>query len=466
MTDSMAVPSSFDSTRYTGDDPEDHHPNLVQAQAEAVTNLLLGRSLGLPNTYAFDSRTALSLTAAVLGSRAAVLESTGSPNGKQRLRDANPLILRWYTADPEADFFACCADQLRRLEGQRRFILSFWKPIDRNDELRLELADALTKRTAFPAAIKAIDRPGPDGIGEMERAFTTLLQLDQYCAERPGRGGVSPGAKTTLANYVTGFEQLAGEELETVMGTGIDIDTVMHLQESVREQAPEDKFNRGWAHHEVDRGGGEDNCDPFLVQQRQLIDTLYNKVLADSLGQNHTLLSSVPRSVGNEKLEQVNAFALDLIRYIQGRRQEEEAAPRFSGTPDMSELFRRASSVPDLQPAPLAILLKAYWELIADDDRWPAWQESCQHLEKSLHRALDLKEAGRNGDAQLSDAWLGHLTLLEEKMPHITVRDGKLYASVDQPGEDHCTMTGLYEFYADSLAAAEYVDHYLRRAVG
>jgi hypothetical protein len=465
MTDSMAVPSSFDSTRYTGADPDDHHPNLVQAQAEAVTNLLLGRSLGLPNTYAFDSRTALSLTAAVLDSRAAALESTTSPAGKQRVGDANPLLLRWYTPDPKADFFACCADQLRRLTGQKRFILSFWKPIDRNDKLRLELADALTKRTDFPAAIKAIDRPGPDGIGEMERAFTTLLQLDKYCAEHPGRGGVSPGAKTTLANYVTGFEQLAGKELETVMDGGIDIDTVMHLQESVRKQAGDDKSNRGWAHHEVDKGGGEDDCDPFLVQQRQLIDTLYNKVLADSLGQNHTLLSSVPRSIGNEKLEQVNAFALDLIRYIQSR-QDEEAAAIFSGTPDMSELFLRASSIPDLPPAPLAILLKAYWELVADDDRWPAWQQSCQRLEKSLHRALDLKRSGRKGDAQLSDSWLGHLSLLEEKMPHITVRDGKLYTSVDQPGEDHCTMTGLYEFYADSLAAAEYVDHYLKRAVG
>ena len=191
-------------------------------------------------------------------------------------------------------------------------------------------------------------------------------------------------------------------------------------------------------------------------------------MLADSLGENHSLLSSVPRSVGNRKLEQVNAFALDLIRYIQERRADQieaEVPARFHGKPDMSELFLRASSVPDLQPAPLGILLEAYWELVADDDRWLAWGQSCDRLERSLHRALELR-AQRLTDAQLSDAWLAHLSLLEEKMPHITVRDGKLFASIDQPGEDHCTMTGLDEFHADSLAAAEYVNHYLKRAVG
>jgi hypothetical protein len=465
----MAVPSSFDSTRYTGEDPNDHHPNLVQAQAEAVTNLLLGRSLGLPNTYAFDSRTALNLIAAILDTRAAALTSSTSPAGRQRIRDANPLILRWYT-DRDQDFFGCCAEQLRRQKGQKRFILSFWKPIDRKDELRDELANALTEeRPVFPAAIREIDRPGPDGAGEMERAFGTLLQLREYYRgdpEHPERGGVTPGAKTSLLDYVTGFEELTGGELEKVMDGGIDIDTVMHLQESIGRQARDDKFNRGWAHHEVARNGGERAPDQFFVQQRQFIDTLYNKVLADSLGENHTLLSSVPRSVGNKKLEQVNAFALDLIRYIQGGRPEEEkAAAPFSGKPDMSELFRRASSIPDLPPAPLAVVLKAYWELIADDDRWAAWRQSCDWLEKSMHRALDLKAQGLE-DAQLSDAWLAHLTLLDEKMEHITVRDGKLYASIDQPGEDHCTVTGLDQFYADSLSAAEYVEHYLSRALG
>jgi hypothetical protein len=464
----MVIPSSFDSTRYTGADPSDHHPNLVQAQAEAVTNLLLGRPLGLPNTYAFDSRTALNLIAAVLDTRAAVLgKKTTSAAGKQRIQDADPLILRWYTRHDDMDFFGCCADQLRRLEGQTRFILSFWKPIDREDELRVQLADALTAgEPEFPAAIRDIDQPGPAGIGEMEWAFNTLVKLNNYCRPKPSRGGKSPGAEISLLDYVKGFEDLAGKDLETVMGGGIDIDTVRLLQESVARQVPTDKSNRGWAHHAVEGAGGDGQCDPFLTQQRQFIDTLYNKVLADSLGENHSLLSSVPRSIGNEKLEQVNAFALDLIRFIKVRLQPGAETPApFNGRPDMSELFVRASSIPDLQPAPLSILLTAYWELIADDDRWPAWQQSCNRLERSLHRALDMR-AEELEDAQLSDAWLAHLSQLEEKMPHITIRDGKILAPIDQPGEDHCTMTGLYQFHADSLSAAEYLDHYLKRAVG
>jgi hypothetical protein len=471
MTDSMVIPSSFDSTRYTGDDPSDHHPNLVQAQAEAVTNLLLGRSLGLTNTYAFDSRTALNLIAAVLDTRTLVYKRTESLAGKQRIDDTDPFILRWYTTE-DLNFFGCCADQLNRLEGQRRFILSFWKPIDRKDPLRVQLAQAFTSpKPEFPAAIREIDEPKRDGIGKMERAFETLIQLDRYCHDRPGRGGESPGSPVSLLDYVTDFQNLAGSELEEVIDGGIDIDTVMHLKESVARQKPGDKSARGWAHHLVEGAGGEEECekyDPFLVEQRQLIDTLYNKVLADSLGENHTLLSSVPRTVGNRKLEQVNAFGLDLIRYIQQRRADQvnaEVPVRFHGRPDMSELFLRASSVPGLQPAPLGILLTTYWELIADDDRWPAWRQSCGRLERSLHRALELRRQGL-ADAQLSDAWLAHLSLLDEKMPHITVRDGKLFAAIDQPGEDHCTMTGLDEFYADSLAAAEYVDHYLKRAVG
>jgi hypothetical protein len=474
MTDSVAIASSFDSTRYTGDDPGYHHPNLVQAQAEAVTNLLLGRSLGLANTYAFDSRTALNLIAVILGTRANAYQRTKSPAGKQRIADADPLMLRWYISKTTTrpDFFGCCADQLRRLEGQSRFILSFWKPIDRKDQLRVQLADALTAaKPDFPAAIREIDEPKHDGIGEMERAFETLIHLDEYCHQRQGRGGRSPGSHIGLVDYVTDFEGMARKDLEKVMGGGIDIDTVIGLQESVARQKPEDKSARGWAHHLVDGAGGEEECqqkNPFLVQQRQLIDTLYNKGLADSLGENHSLLSSVPRTVGNRKLEQVNAFALDLIRYVQERRADQvqaEVPARFHGTPDMSELFLRASSVPDLQPAPLGNLLDAYWDLVADDGRWPAWRQSCNRLERSIHRAQELR-AQRLADTQLSDAWLAHLSLLEEKMPHITVRDGKLLASIDQPGEDHCTMTGLSEFYADSLSAAEYVDHYLKRAVG
>jgi hypothetical protein len=73
MTGSAVFHSSFDSTRYTGDIIEPDYPNLAQTQAEAVTSLLLGRSLVLTNTYAFDSRSVLNLIGAVLDTRAEVL---------------------------------------------------------------------------------------------------------------------------------------------------------------------------------------------------------------------------------------------------------------------------------------------------------------------------------------------------------------------------------------------------------
>src|SRR5262249_37630316 len=53
MTSNFVFHEAFDSTRTA-----DRHsaPNLAQAQAEALVSLLLGHSLSLTNTYAFDSR--------------------------------------------------------------------------------------------------------------------------------------------------------------------------------------------------------------------------------------------------------------------------------------------------------------------------------------------------------------------------------------------------------------------------
>jgi len=81
----------------------------TKAQAEAVTTLLLGRPLGLNNTYAFDSRTVLSLLHATLTARRAVREGA-TPDGQQRIDDADPFILRWYAPTPDqTNFASCCA---------------------------------------------------------------------------------------------------------------------------------------------------------------------------------------------------------------------------------------------------------------------------------------------------------------------------------------------------------------------
>lgn len=118
MTKRLVFPSSFDSTRYTAVHPRDDHPNLAQAHAEAVTTLLLGRPLGLTNTYALDSRTVLNLIRETLEAREAVRE-TATTGERERIDNADPVKLRWYapTAD-QKDFLSCCAGSCCGYSGQ------------------------------------------------------------------------------------------------------------------------------------------------------------------------------------------------------------------------------------------------------------------------------------------------------------------------------------------------------------
>jgi hypothetical protein len=475
MTKRLVVPSSFDSTRYTAAHPRDDHPNLAQAQAEAVTTLLLGRPLGLTNTYAFDSRTVLNLVQVTLEARDEV-RRTANAAGRERIDNENPFKLRWYApTEKEENFFACCAEQLLRLERPGRLLLSHWKKISHSDVARRDLARELTSENPrFPDSVRELDYPHVQGAGELEQSFETLVKLNEYCRGRPDRGDASGKSHISLLNYVEDFESLDRHEVQQVMDGKIDIDTVMHLRESISGQPSEIKKARSWAHQKVEDAGGEDNCGDFLLQQRQLIDTLYNEVLADSLGSNHDLLSSVPRTVGNEKLEEVNAFALNLIRFTKNRRRGELAAAdgteipgSFDPTTDMSEVFVAASAEPDLPASPVRALLVAYWQLIAEDDMWPAWRDSCDYLENSLNRALQFRKL-RRADSQLSEAWQAHLDTLQGRLPHVREYEGRLATAVKLSGKDYCTLTGFREqssaddAQAGSLAAGEYIDRYLR----
>jgi hypothetical protein len=472
MSDSLVVASSFDSTRYTAVHARDDHPNLAQAQAEAVTSLLLGRTLGINNTYAFDSRTVLNLTGAILQTRDQVREAATTAVEKQRIDTANPFKLRWFGKENES-FFDCCANQLRRLATPGRLVLSHWKKIDGNDAMREGLAAELTAETPrFPHSIKAIDYPRVDGIGELEQSFQTLIAFNKYCQDGD-RGRRSGQSHISLLGYIEVFEGLDRKELLEVMDGKIDIDTVMHLRESISEQPAQIKGARSWAHGKVEEAGGEDACDEFLLQQRQLIDTLYNEVLADSVGSDHDLLSSVPRTVGNEKLEQVNEFALNLIRFTKQRRPgSPPAADRievpgsFDARTDMSELFVAAGAEPDLPASPLRVLLVAYWQLIADD-RSLAWRESCEHLEYSLQRALQIRARGLV-DSQFSEAWQAHLDMLQAQLPHVKAYETNLTAAIELSGKNYYTRSGFgaqspaNDTQADSLAAGQYIDRYLR----
>jgi hypothetical protein len=467
MTDNPVFHSSFDSTRFTGAGSDDDHPNLAQAQAEAVTNLLLGRSLTVNNTYAFDSRIVLNLIRAVLETRQQV-RLRASEIGRQRINNASPIILRWFRGD---NFFACCADQLRRLKPvQTRFILSHWKPIDGDDHAREELAKALT--SADPQMPRFIREH--DG---MKKSFDTLLMFNDYC-RRQGRGRGTGGPGISLLTYVQDFEAMGNPELQRIIAgmndrDRIDIDTVIKLRESISKVGLDDKKNRSWAHEAVARNGGEQEASLFLLQQRQLIDTLYNQVLADSVGSDRSLLSSVPRSIGRAGLEQANAFALELIKYSKIRWEQErsvddcEPPSSESGSGRvMSELFEAAVTVPDLPAPPLAGLLTAYWEIIADDDRWLAWQDSCDSLQFAFRQAQRLREAGQPGDARLDDAWGAHLNMLKGQLPHITATDRTLVTPVRLGQQDYQTCSQFDDDHVepdpDSLATAQYIDRYLR----
>lgn len=471
MPESVVFPSSFDSTRYTAVHGRDNYPNLAQAQAEAVTNLLLGRSLGLINSYVLDSRTVLNLMGAIKETRESVYE-VASPTEKQRMDGTNPFILRWFAPNNEPDFFSCCAEQMLRLEGQGRLLLSFWKKIDDNDAARRDLAAAFTSANpVFPESVREVDDPGEEGVGELERGFETLVWLDRYSRQGQGRGAAAGQSHSRMLDYIGDLEGLDESGLAELAGGKIDVDTAAHLRESIQRQDPAVKGARSWAHRAVQAAGGEEHCGDFLLQQRQLIDTLYNKILADTVGAQHGLLSSVPRTVGNRGLEEVNGFALNLIRLTMRRRgilpaaDGTRVADHIDTAPDMSELFVPASAVRDLPPAPLKVLLTAYWELVADGDRWPAWRHSCDRLERALRRALDLRSRGL-ADAQLIDAWQGHLSLLEDVLAQNMVRQGKLVAAIEGPGGSYCAMSGPGEIEGDSLAAAQYIDQYLKGAFG
>jgi hypothetical protein len=460
--------SSFDSTRYTGADRRADHPNLAQAQAEAVTSLLIGRTLLVNNTYAFDSRTVLNLIRSVLDTRERVRNQVGR-SGRERIDATSPVVLRWFGKD---DFFSCCADQLLRMNPGRRLVLSYWKAIDGNDQARKDLAAALMSRApSLPVSVR--EHEG------LEDAYETLRKFDDYC-RRQGCGALSGGPKIPLLTYLQDLENLERSELETIIRATkdpyrIDIDTVMKLRESMSKVDPDVKQARSWAHEAVNRAGGEDarGIDIFLLEQRQLVDTLYNEVLADSAGSGSELLSSVPRTVGAANLERVNAFALELIKYIQARRSTSLAenadvvGDKLDLKPGMSELFAAGDAGPDLPVAPLEQLLVAYWELTADDDRWLAWRDSCDQVQFAVERAERLYSVGRPAGSQLSEAWAAHLDMLQAQLPHVHAAEQALITSIELQGKTFHTETrpqapDATEPIRASMAAGEYIDRYLQ----
>jgi hypothetical protein len=132
----------------------------------------------------------------------------------------------------------------------------------------------------------------------------------------------------------------------------------------------------------------------------------------------------------------------------------------------MSELFVAASAEPDLPAPPLRVLLVAYWQLIADD-RALAWRESCEHLEYSLQRALQIRARGL-ADSQLSEAWQAHLDMLQTQLPHVKAYEENLTTAIQLGDKNYYIRSGIgaqspaNDAQAESLAAGQYIDRYLR----
>ncbi|MFK4145240.1 hypothetical protein [Streptomyces sp. NPDC004065] len=455
MPDRLVFHESFDSTRATSADPDDH-PNLAQAQAEAVVSLLLGRSLSVNHTYAFDSRGMHDLAEVVLDTWQQAVR-TAPATSRAELNRARPFVLHRFR---RPTFFAACADQLRRSDrsGADFFQLSAWQRIDGLPAVRHALADALEQEDGggaarvLPAEIREDD--------QLSRRLDLLRRLNSYFSRHDrSREAAVPGIP--LSEYVTrliGLPESGLVELAAEYGCpepdARGVRAAVAARAAATEAGP-GAVNRGWAHHVGDPAGPE----PLLADQlRELVDTLYNAVLAESACARFDYMSSVPRVDGRDELKYVNALAMAVIQdtrraKLGDRTGEADADVR---SPRMAGMFAAAETVPGLSVAPLRKVFEAYWALLADDELRPAWQDSCAYLD----RLLSLR---RPVDEELRHAWESHLAQLRAGLPHVVaVERGRLAVPVPS-GELGCVQTvqmgrPAEEELDQSFAAGEYLD--------
>lgn len=452
---------SFDSTRATAEHPDDH-PNLAQAQAEAVISLLLGRSLSVNHTYAFDSRGLLELADVVLQTwEQAKRHASGA--GRAALAEARPIVLHRFR---QPTFFAACCDQLRRSDNTaiNYFELSAWKPINDSPRVRQALADTLEHGDSTRHPLPAEIRQNP----QLARYLAVLRRLNAYFEESAayGRDREARFPQAPLQAYVTRLLALSPQQLtELVAGCGCPAETAERLQAAVRQKAAEATdgvatVNRYWVHKE----GGPAWRDPILGDQlRELVDTLYNAVMADSAYAQFAYMSSVPRVDGRDELKHANALAMELIRDTRLAPGELPAPDGGRRSVRMAGMLAAAEATPELSVAPLRAVFEAYWALLADDERRNAWQDSCTSLDGLVRRDSPV-------DQHLRDAWRAHLSQLETSLPHLLgVERGRLAVPI-QTGDVGCEQTMDLDQPSEdelnrSFAAGEYLDD-LARSLG
>jgi hypothetical protein len=438
MATNFVFHESFDSTR-TGDPRT--APNLAQAQAEALVSLLLGHSLSLTNTYAFDSRGVLNLTRAVLAARDEVLGALrpGSA-GHQRLQEARPFLLCWYNAKT---FLKACADKLKRIDRENtddRFVLSAWNKIDTEPDLRGELADALLS-SPHPEPPRWLQ----DYAGFPEY-FDSVTAINRY-ADEYGRGmPTSTEPAVDLIDYLEHYRQLGKDGLLRPLAGewGCPEDVAVKLWERIdaelgQEGGRKKLSNRSWIHVAVRTAEQNDPDLELLVQLKELIDTFYNARLAQSGYADHGFLSSVPRTSDTEEMVNVNNLAIRVINH----KRPDVARPPLDG------VFTAPADEPELDIEPLQQLFRVYWDIVGDDDRYRTWQYSCNSVNDKLASQPRItaseeitrlekakREQGyRDWASQFTEVWGDHMRLLRRQLPEIVRTDDRTLQVVVRQGQ-------------------------------
>jgi hypothetical protein len=426
MTSNFVFHEAFDSTRTA-----DRHsaPNLAQAQAEALVSLLLGHSLSLTNTYAFDSRGVLDLVRAVLSARDDVTGALRAGSaGHRRLLAARPFLLCWFGAD---SFFGACAGQLRRMDPKQpdnRFLLSAWNAIDLDYQRRCDLADTL---------LSGPDPKPPKWLEEyadLPGHFDAVTMINRYARAHDRGRPASRENAVDVIDYLDHFRQLgaAGELRGLAARWDCPEDVAVKLWERIDYELKQSDgrsklSNRSWIHVAVRTARDEDRDRDVLVQLKEMIDTFYNARLAQSGYADHDFLSSVPRTSDTEELQSVNMLAVNVIDH----RRADVARPPLEG------VFTAPADEPQLEVAPLRQLFRVYWDIIGEDDRRRTWQESCDAVNDLLARRPETAADEKDPDAKrkakvyhdwaqrFRHAWASHMTLLSRQLPDIVRTDDR-----------------------------------------
>lgn len=457
---SLIFHESFDTTR-CGDPAL--HPNFAQAHAEAVISLLLGHTLALANTYAFDSRGVLELAGAMLTSRRKVLRRLRPHSAAhERISSSQPFQLAWQPEFPS--FYAACIDQLNRFDAANiggRFVLSGWSSIDLVEMKRRQLADAFLAcdraGSGRPAAPSWLASENP----ELGPLFEALTELEEF-SRTSGRSvpGKEAAAGEDLVDYLERFVDAEGHDGAQARrrlweSWGCPYEIAEPIWGEIKSRLDQDRSKlraRGWAHVAVREARETGSADlEHREQVRELVDTFYNARLADSAHALDGFLSSAPRANNRDELKFINSLAVGVVR-----------TGRNVISPPMTGLFTSPDEAPALHQESLGLLFTAYWDLLADDDGWYAWDQTSNAVHRVLREISSRADRQRARD-DLATAWEQHMNVLQNALPSIVkIGTQSIEIQMDHGGEAFSQSTTLIPATVDEIDHADAVAQYAR----